>query len=372
MSFAAALEETSFLDRPISPYREFGAYEALWTEKLASFKWIAEKFSEHPGALPSDFIPEAEALKYAQAARDILSDAGVDHFGVIIHGATEYPEKLRSAEYPIELVYFQRWWDLIDSKSVAVVGTREPSDEDRARAKKLVRHLVEDDFTVVSGLAKGIDTVVHKTTLDAGGRTIAVIGTPLSLRYPKETTNLQDRIAKEHLLISQVPVVRYQQAKNPTTNAAEIYKDFSTQLTEAFRAVPPIPGVEEAIRKMRENGYLLATTTGFDCNIVVPIFRRLGWEKYFAAIIASDDVAEGRPSPYMLFHAMEAARVKNVAEVMAVGDTPLDLQAASNAGLRGMVGVLSGVGTEDQLRREPHTQIIKSVADLPAILGPKR
>lgn len=218
MSFAAALEETSSLARPISPYREFGAYEALWTEKPASFKWIAEKFSEHPGSLPSDFIPEIEAMKYAQTARDILSDAGVDHFGVIIHGATEYPEKLRSAEYPIELVYFQGWWDLIDSKSVAVVGTREPSSEGQARAKKLVRHLVKDDFTVVSGLAKGIDTVVHTTTLDAGGRTIAVIGTPLSLRYPKENTDLQDRIAKEHLLISQVPIVRYQQVKNPTAN----------------------------------------------------------------------------------------------------------------------------------------------------------
>jgi DNA processing protein len=218
MNFAAALEETSSLARPISPYREFGAYEALWTEKPASFRWIAEKFSQHPGALPSDFVPEPAALMYAQAARDLLAHAGVNQFGVIIHGATEYPEKLRSAEYPIELVYFQGWWDLIDSKSVAVVGTREPSDEGQARARKLVRHLVEDDFTVVSGLAKGIDTVVHKTTIDASGRTIAVIGTPLSLRYPKENTELQDRIAKEHLLISQVPIIRYQQAKNPTAN----------------------------------------------------------------------------------------------------------------------------------------------------------
>ena len=218
MSFATALEETSSVARPISPYRELGAYEALWTEKPASFKWIAEKFSEHPGSLPSDFIPETEALKYAQEARSILGEAGVHHFGVIIHGATEYPEKLRGAEYPIELVYFQGWWDLIDSKSVAVVGTRGPSDEGQARARKLVRHLVEDNFTIVSGLAKGIDTVVHKTTIETGGRTIAVIGTPLSLRYPKENTSLQDRIAKEHLLVSQVPIVRYQQAKNPTVN----------------------------------------------------------------------------------------------------------------------------------------------------------
>lgn len=218
MSFAATLEETSPLGRPIYPYRELGAYEAIWTEKPASFRWIAEKFSEHPGALPSDFVAEPEALKYAAAARDILTEAGIKHFGVIVHGAAEYPEKLRGAEHPVELVYFQGWWDLVDSKSVAVVGTREPSDHGKARARKLVRRLVEDNYTVVSGLAKGIDTVVHRTTIDSGGRTIAVIGTPLSLSYPKENAELQELIAKTHLVISQVPIVRYQRVKNPTAN----------------------------------------------------------------------------------------------------------------------------------------------------------
>lgn len=154
--------------------------------------------------------------------------------------------------------------------------------------------------------------------------------------------------------------------------SGDIYRDFVTQVNEAYKSVPPIEGAEEAIRKLREFGYLLGTTTGFDREIVMPIFRRLGWEKYFAAMVASDDVTQGRPAPYMLFHAMETAGVNSVAEVMAVGDTPLDLQAASNAGVRGMVGVLSGVGTAEQLRREPHTEIIASVANLPALLGPKR
>ncbi|HEV2200537.1 MAG TPA: HAD-IA family hydrolase [Bryobacteraceae bacterium] len=155
------------------------------------------------------------------------------------------------------------------------------------------------------------------------------------------------------------------------TLAREIYKDFVAQVNEAYKSVPPIQGAEETIRKLRENNYLVATTTGFDREIVMPIFRRLGWEKYFAAMVASDDVLQGRPAPYMLFHAMEMAQVNSVAEVMAVGDTPLDLQAASNGGLRGMVGVLSGAGTEEQLRREPHTQILGSVAELPALLGLK-
>ena len=153
--------------------------------------------------------------------------------------------------------------------------------------------------------------------------------------------------------------------------SAEIYKTFVEQVNEAYKSVPPIEGAEEAIRKLRESGYLIATTTGFDREIVMPIFHRLGWEKYFAAMVASDDVTQGRPAPYMLFHAMETVGVNSVAEVMAVGDTPLDLQAASNAGVRGMVGVLSGVGSREQLSREPHTDIIQSVADLPALLGRK-
>jgi phosphoglycolate phosphatase-like HAD superfamily hydrolase len=86
-------------------------------------------------------------------------------------------------------------------------------------------------------------------------------------------------------------------------------------------------------------------------------------------MICSDDVTQGRPSPFMIFHAMEAARVNNVAEVVAVGDTPLDMQAGSNAGVRGVIGVLSGTGTRERLASEPHTQILGSVADLPTYLS---
>ena len=124
-----------------------------------------------------------------------------------------------------------------------------------------------------------------------------------------------------------------------------------------------------AIRQLRQSGYLVATTTGFDRVVATSIFQRLGWEQHFAASICSDDVAQGRPSPFMLFHAMEAARVNSVAEVMAVGDTPLDLQAGTNAGLRAVVGVLSGVSSAEALRREPHTHILPSVASLPALLA---
>jgi phosphonatase-like hydrolase len=170
-------------------------------------------------------------------------------------------------------------------------------------------------------------------------------------------------------------IIRYfvgKQALPPSANRdqliASIYDEFSSNLMEVYRSLPPIAGAENAIQQMRRDGYLLATTTGFDRAITTSIFRRLGWEKYFAATICSDDVLQGRPAPFMLFHAMESARVDSVAKVMAVGDTPLDLQAGTNAGLGAVVGVLSGVSNSETLRREPHTHILRSVADLPALL----
>jgi phosphonatase-like hydrolase len=153
--------------------------------------------------------------------------------------------------------------------------------------------------------------------------------------------------------------------------ADAIYEEFTANLIAVYRSVPPIGGAEEAIRQMRQSGYLVATTTGFDRAVATSIFQRLGWQPYFAATICSDDVARGRPSPYMLFHAMETARVDSVMEVVAVGDTPLDLRAATNAGLRAAIGVASGAFTAADLRREPHTHILPSVASLPALLASK-
>ena len=150
-----------------------------------------------------------------------------------------------------------------------------------------------------------------------------------------------------------------------------IYADFSSSIISSYKTVKPIAGAEEAFRTMRQQGLLLATSTGFDRPITASIMQRLGWEHYFAAMITSDDVIQGRPSPYMLFHAMEAARIDSTTQVIAVGDTPLDLQAGNNAGFRGVIGVLSGVGNVKTMTPEPHTDLVQSVAELPALLRSK-
>jgi DNA processing protein len=210
MSGTAQLQfEPHVPPRSIVPLLELGAYEAIWDEEGASFKTIADRFRARPGALPSDFVSEEVARDYAARVFQLFRRAGISRFGVRIHGAGEYPPKLRHARHPIELLYFQGWWDLVEARCVAVVGTRRPSDEALARTRSIVKHLVKDDFTVISGLARGVDTEAHRTALAIGGRTIAVLGTPLFENYPPENLKLQNEIADKFLVISQVPAVRY-------------------------------------------------------------------------------------------------------------------------------------------------------------------
>ena len=208
-----------FATKAVSPFAELGAYEALWDQDGTSFKKLAQRFAACPGAVPSDFVDQATSERYAKAVHSYLAEAGVRNYGVRVHGAGEYPARLRDAEHPIELLYFQGWWELVNSpRSIAIVGTRKPSEEGVRRTKRLVKSLLADDFTVVSGLAMGVDAVAHRTAIELGGRTIAVLGTPLTRAYPKENADLQAEIARNHLLISQVPIKRYERAQNPTVN----------------------------------------------------------------------------------------------------------------------------------------------------------
>ena len=204
------LDGGGFEARAISPFLEMGAYETLWKEPKATFKTLSERFARSPGCVPSDFVPEGQAYKCAMLVKERFAEAGVERFGVRVHGAGEYPGKLRDATYPVECLYYRGQWDLVELCAVAVVGTRAPSQEGSARARRLVRKLVKDNFTVISGLAAGIDRVAHETAIEESGRTIAVIGTPLSHVYPKQNAKLQSYIAENFLVISQVPVMRYE------------------------------------------------------------------------------------------------------------------------------------------------------------------
>ena len=195
--------------RSISPYLELGAYEQLWSDPSASFKNLAQLFRDNPDALPSDLVDHDVARSMATQVVERIRAAGVGHFGVRVHRAGEYPAKLRDARHPIELLYYRGTWEFSEGRCIAVVGTRSPTPDGRSQAEALVRFLASEQWTVVSGLASGIDTIAHQTALRSGTPTIAVAGTPISSCYPPENAALQEQIAKDFLLISQVPVWRH-------------------------------------------------------------------------------------------------------------------------------------------------------------------
>ena len=95
---------------------------------------------------------------------------------------------------------------LTAGRRVSVVGSRAASLDATKRTRKLVKALVSENVTVVSGLAAGIDTVAHSAAIEFGGRTIAVLGTGVDRAYPSSNTGLHREIAKFHAAVSQFPL----------------------------------------------------------------------------------------------------------------------------------------------------------------------
>lgn len=115
----------------------------------------------------------------------------------------DYPANLRLIPNLPPFLFYRGTLGDEDVRSVAVVGTRQASEDGIRRAAKMSRLLVGQGVTVVSGLAKGIDTAAHVAALDAGGRTVAVLGTGITRCYPSENRLLADAITASGVLVSQ-------------------------------------------------------------------------------------------------------------------------------------------------------------------------
>jgi DNA processing protein len=115
----------------------------------------------------------------------------------------DYPANLRLIPNLPPFLFCQGELSDDDARSVAVVGTREASDAGIRRAASMSRQLAEQGVTVVSGLAVGIDTAAHRAALEAGARTIAVLGTGITRCYPSANRGLADAITASGVVVSQ-------------------------------------------------------------------------------------------------------------------------------------------------------------------------
>jgi len=157
-----------------------------------------------PGEPTLDLVLDQEAAEAdgaEQAASDIVEweRAGLTVLTVLDH---EYPARLRGIHEAPPLL-FARGALLEDDTAVSVVGSRKASPAGLDLARDIAAGLVDQGITVIAGLALGIDTAAHQATLEAGGRTVAVIGTGINQVYPAPNRELHQVIARRGLLLSQ-------------------------------------------------------------------------------------------------------------------------------------------------------------------------
>ncbi len=172
--------------------------------------------------------------------------------------------------------------------------------------------------------------------------------------------------SKRQAILNLIPEGGDRQAKSE-----QVYATFVQHLAQVFKGtVEAVPGARETIDILRNRGIRVALNTGFDRETTDLLLDALHWrEGVVDAVVCGDEVALGRPAPYMIFRCMEATGVVDVRRVANAGDTVLDLQAGYNAGVALNIGVLSGAHGRDQMQPLPHTHLLDSVADLPALLS---
>lgn len=142
---------------------------------------------------------------------------------------------------------------LLNEKSVCVVGSRNASVDSMKKTEKLVKALIKRNIVVNAGLAKGIDTATHKTALENGGRTIAVIGTPINQYYPKENKDLQLSIEENGLVVSQFPPCNPVYRWNfPTRNGTMSGISLATIIMEAGETSGALRQADYALKQGRD------------------------------------------------------------------------------------------------------------------------
>jgi len=183
----------------------FKKITARFADPAAVFRASAAELAEIEGLHRelihsiANFNDWAEIDKEIQRARA----AGIK---MIPFSDAAYPASLRAIADPPPLLYVKGELRDNDSKAVAIVGSRSASDYGRRIARDLARGLVSFGLTVVSGMARGIDGMAHESALQAGGRTLAVLGSGVDRAYPPEHETLYRRISESGAVISELPM----------------------------------------------------------------------------------------------------------------------------------------------------------------------
>ncbi len=159
------------------------------------------KASHQAGIIEENLVNELERLEKLNTRLISYWDAG-------------YPDLLKKIYYPPLILYVKGEFDQQDSTSIAIVGTRNPSTYGKVIAEKFAQELAEKRISIVSGLARGIDSIAHSNAMKAKGRTIAVIGTGIDVIYPPENKKITEEIFEKGVIISEFELGTKPDAQN--------------------------------------------------------------------------------------------------------------------------------------------------------------
>ncbi|MFA5072486.1 MAG: DNA-processing protein DprA [Nitrospirota bacterium] len=176
----------------------FGSPESVLSATRNDLKKVA--------GLSDKVVEGITQSRWQEFAEREVAQASEKNVAIIIMNDPGYPENLRTIADPPLYLYVRGTLQPDDTRAVAIVGTRKPTHYGRTITHRMAYELAANGFTIVSGMARGIDTQAHRGALAAGGKTIAVLGCGIDIAYPSENKALMEEIAAHGAIVSENPL----------------------------------------------------------------------------------------------------------------------------------------------------------------------
>lgn len=178
--------------------KQFKTFKGLWE---ASRKEL-EQLPELPGKFVDNFFQIRGTIEPLALIGE-LQKKGVEVLTLMDH---KYPGKLKQIYDPPLVLYYQGNWNIEELHIIGIVGSRRTTVYGEKIAEKFGKELAEAGFVIVSGMARGVDSHAHRGCLEAGGKTIAVLGSGLDVIYPRENAKLAENIKINGVLLTEYPL----------------------------------------------------------------------------------------------------------------------------------------------------------------------
>ena len=222
----------------------FGSLASAWQANAIQLEQagLNRSTAQHVATTREKVDPDAELERVQQAGVTALT-----------WHDENYPPRLKEIYDKPPVLYVKGELDPADERAVAVVGTRRPTAYGRETARQLTSDLARSGVTITSGLARGIDGIVHRAALESGARTIAVLGSGVDVIYPREHGTLAEQIALKGAIVSEHPLGARPDAQNfPRRNRIISGMSLGTLVIEAPEGSGALLTARHALEQNRE------------------------------------------------------------------------------------------------------------------------